>query len=94
VLEGSVRRSGSKVRVNAQLIDGESDARLWAGQFDGDMSDLFAQQNEIANRIAVALHQELMAAEVSRPECKSRRARIPSTGAGRILEATIARTAR
>jgi TolB-like protein/class 3 adenylate cyclase len=67
VLEGSVRRSGSKVRVNAQLIDAETDAHLWAEQFDGDMSDLFALQNEIASRIAVALQQELVAVEVARP---------------------------
>ena len=67
VLEGSVRRSGKKVRVNAQLIDAETDAHLWAEQFDGDMSDLFALQNEITSRIAVALHQELVAVEVARP---------------------------
>ena len=47
VLEGSVRRSGNRVRVNAQLIDAETDAHLWAERFDRDTSDLFALQSEI-----------------------------------------------
>ena len=47
VLEGSVRRSGSRVRVNAQLIDAETAAHLWAERFDRDSEDLFALQNEI-----------------------------------------------
>ena len=55
VLEGSVRWSGSKVRVNAQLIDAETDAHVWAERFDSDSGDLFAVQNEITSRIAVAL---------------------------------------
>ncbi|HEY8872293.1 MAG TPA: hypothetical protein VIM52_04625, partial [Stellaceae bacterium] len=54
VLEGSVRRSGNQVRVNAQLIDAETDAHLWAERFDRDTSDLFALQDEITSRIAVA----------------------------------------
>jgi len=67
VLEGSVRRSGSRVRVNAQLIDAESDAHVWAERFNGDTSDLFALQDEITSRIAVALDLELVAAEAARP---------------------------
>jgi adenylate cyclase len=55
VLEGSVRRAGNQVRINAQLIDAATDAHLWAERFDGDTSDLFALQNEITSRIAVAL---------------------------------------
>ena len=47
VLEGSVRRSGNQVRVNAQLIDAETDAHLWAERFDSATGDLFAVQNEI-----------------------------------------------
>jgi adenylate cyclase len=46
VLEGSVRRSSSQVRVNAQLIDTETDAHLWADRFDSDIGDLFTLQNE------------------------------------------------
>ena len=58
VLEGSVRRTGNKVRVNAQLIDAESGTHLRAEQFDGDIGDFFALQNEIPSRIAVALNVE------------------------------------
>jgi adenylate cyclase len=67
VLEGSVRRSGNLVRVNAQLIDAETDAHLWAERFDRDTGDLFALQNEITSRIAVALNLELLSAEAARP---------------------------
>jgi len=67
VLEGSVRRSGDQVRVNAQLIDAETDAHLWAERFDRDAGDLFTLQNEITSRIAVALNVELIAAEAARP---------------------------
>jgi adenylate cyclase len=67
VLEGSVRRSGNKVRVNAQLIDAETDAHLRAEQFDGDMTDLFALQNEITSRIAIALNVEPSRREGARP---------------------------
>ena len=66
LLEGSVRRSGNQVRVNAQLIDAESDAHLWAERFDSDTGDLLALQNEITSRIAVALNAEVLAAEVAR----------------------------
>jgi len=66
-LEGSVRRAGNRVRVNAQLIDTEADAHLWAEQFDGDTSDLFALQDEITSRVANAVGVELIAAEAARP---------------------------
>jgi adenylate cyclase len=67
VLEGSVQRSGQQVRVNAQLIDAESDAHLWAERFDGDMSGLFALQDEITARIGNTVGFELIAAEAVRP---------------------------
>jgi TolB-like protein len=67
VLEGEVQRSGNRVRVTAQLIDAEADVHLWAERFDGDAGDLFALQDEITNRIAVALDLELVAAEATRP---------------------------
>jgi TolB-like protein/Flp pilus assembly protein TadD len=67
VLEGSVRRSGHRVRVNAQLIDAETDAHVWAERFDSDSRDLFALQDEITSRIAVALNLELVNAEAARP---------------------------
>jgi adenylate cyclase len=67
VLEGSVRRSGNRVRVNAQLIDATTDAHLWAERFDGDTSDLFALRDEITARIGNTLNLELTAAEAARP---------------------------
>jgi TolB-like protein len=67
VLEGEVQRSGNRVRVTAQLIDAETDAHLWAERFDGDARDLFAVQEEITNRIAVALDLELVDAAAARP---------------------------
>jgi TolB-like protein/class 3 adenylate cyclase/Flp pilus assembly protein TadD len=67
ILEGSVRRAGSQVRVNAQLIDAETDVHLWAERFDGDTRDLFALQDEITARIGNTLNLELTAAEAARP---------------------------
>jgi len=66
VLEGSVRRSGGQIRVNAQLIDAETDAHLWAERFDRDIGDLFVLQDEITSRIANAIGVELIAAEAAR----------------------------
>jgi TolB-like protein len=66
VLEGSVQRTGNHVRVNAQLINAETDAHLWAERFDGDTSDLFALQDEITSRIAIALGVELIRVEAAR----------------------------
>jgi adenylate cyclase len=66
-LEGSVQRSGDQVRVNTRLIKAETDAHLWAGRFDRDMGDLFALQNEITGRIAIALDVALIGAEATRP---------------------------
>jgi TolB-like protein/DNA-binding winged helix-turn-helix (wHTH) protein/Tfp pilus assembly protein PilF len=65
-LEGSVQRSGNRLRVNAQLIDTEKDTQLWAERFDRDADDLFALQNEISSRLANTLVWELTAAEAAR----------------------------
>jgi adenylate cyclase len=67
VLEGSVQKSGKQVRINSQLIDAETDTHLWAERFDHDMADLFALQDEITGRIAVALNVELATVEATRP---------------------------
>jgi adenylate cyclase len=66
VLEGSVRRADNRVRVNAQLIDAETDTHLWAERFDGEASDLLALQDEITGRIANALNLALIGAEAAR----------------------------
>jgi tetratricopeptide (TPR) repeat protein len=62
----SVRRAGSRVRVNAQLIDAETDAHLWAERYDSDMSELFALQDDITGRIAASLDAELVTSEAAR----------------------------
>ena len=59
VLEGTVRRAGNRVRVNAQLIDARTDAHVWADTFDREMTDLFAMQSELAERIATELRANL-----------------------------------
>jgi TolB-like protein/Tfp pilus assembly protein PilF len=59
VLEGSVQRSGNRVRINAQLIDTRSDAHLWAQVYDRDLVDVFAVQSEIAKTIADQLQAKI-----------------------------------
>jgi TolB-like protein/class 3 adenylate cyclase len=63
VVEGSVQRSGSRVRVNAQLVDARNDAHLWAQTYDRDLADVFAIQSEIAKAIADQLQAKLSPAE-------------------------------
>jgi TolB-like protein/Flp pilus assembly protein TadD len=63
ILEGSVRRLGNRVRVNAQLINARSDAHVWADTFDREITDLFALQSELAEKIASALRANLSASE-------------------------------
>ena len=67
VVEGSIRRSANQIRVNAQLIDAESNAHLWAERFDRDAADLFELGNEITGRIANSLGVQLIRAEANRP---------------------------
>jgi TolB-like protein/Tfp pilus assembly protein PilF len=59
VLEGSVRRSGNRVRVNVQLIDAETDEHVWANDYDRDLTDVFAIQSDLAHEIANALQAKL-----------------------------------
>ena len=66
VLEGSVQREQNRVRVNAQLIDAESGAHLWAERFEDDVADLFKLQDEIAVRLADAVGQQLIIAEAEK----------------------------
>jgi len=66
MLEGSVQRSGEQVRINARLIDTNTDANLWAEQFDRNIGDLLSLQSEITGRIAVALNLRLIVSEAAR----------------------------
>ena len=68
VLEGSVQRSGDRLRVNVQLIDAETGNHLWAERFDKPLADLFDMQDEIVSRLAGALNTQLVAAEARRAE--------------------------
>jgi serine/threonine-protein kinase len=63
VVEGSVQRSGNRVRVNAQLIDARNDAHLWGQTYDRDLADVFAIQSEIAKSIADQLQAKLSPSE-------------------------------
>ena len=65
ILEGSVRRAGNKVRVNVQLIDANSDEHIWASDYDRDVTDVFAIQSDLAQKIAEALQAKLSPGEKS-----------------------------
>ena len=59
ILEGSVRRGGNRVRINAQLIDARTDEHIWAETYDRDLDDIFAIQSDVAKKIAAALEASL-----------------------------------
>jgi TolB-like protein/Tfp pilus assembly protein PilF len=63
VLEGTVRRSGGKVHVNAQLVDTRTDAGVWAEEYDRDLNDVFAIETEVAQSIANRLRAKVSARE-------------------------------
>ncbi len=66
LLEGSVRRAGDQVRINAQLVDGVNGGHVWAERFDGNLADVFALQDEVNRRIVAALEVSLTDAEENR----------------------------
>ena len=68
ILEGSIQRGGSRLRVNAQLIDAATGNHLWADRFDKPLADPFDMQDEIVSRLTNQLRPELMAAEAQRAE--------------------------
>jgi adenylate cyclase len=67
LIQGSVRRSDSKIRVTAELIRPESGQQLWTGRYDRDIGDLFALQDELTTDLSAALAPEIYRAEASRP---------------------------
>jgi adenylate cyclase len=77
VLEGSVRRAGEQLRINAQLIDGSTGAHLWAERYDRPLDDVFAVQDDITGQIVRALHLELDAGR-ARPRHATVHGRHPS----------------
>jgi adenylate cyclase len=66
VLEGSVRKSGNRIRVTAQLIDSHSGGHVWADRFDRDLTDIFVVQDELTREIVTALKLNLTAGEQDR----------------------------
>src|SRR5437588_2209478 len=66
VLEGSIRKSGNRVRITAQLIDAESGGHLWAERFDRDLTDIFATQDEVVGKLVRALAVTLTQGEERR----------------------------
>ena len=71
VLEGSVRRSGQRLRVTGQLIDATSGAHVWANRFDGDLGDVFDLQDRITEGVVGAVEPALQLAEIERLKQKS-----------------------
>ena len=66
VLEGSVQRDQNRVRINAQLIDAESGAHIWADRFDEDLADVFKLEDQVVARLADILGYELVKAEAAK----------------------------
>src|SRR6202011_1650288 len=67
LIQGSVRRAGTKIRVTSELIAPETGEQLWTGRFDRDIGDLFAMQDEITTSLSAALAPEIFRAEASAP---------------------------
>jgi TolB-like protein/cytochrome c-type biogenesis protein CcmH/NrfG len=70
ILEGSVRRSGNRVRVTVQLIDAANDEHIWANNYDRDLNDVFAIQTDLAQKIAAELQAKLSPSEKAQIERK------------------------
>lgn len=66
VLEGSVRKAGSRLRITAQLIDGDSGAHTWADRFEGSLEDVFALQDEVTEKVVAAIAPRVERAEMAR----------------------------
>ena len=71
VLEGSVRKGGNRVRITAQLIDASTGNHIWADRYDGDLSDVFALQDEITKKVIAAIEPRLLEAEGVRSQSRS-----------------------
>jgi adenylate cyclase len=71
VLEGSVRKGGNRVRITAQLIDASTGNHIWADRYDGDLTDVFALQDEITKKVVAAIEPRLLEAEGLRSQSRS-----------------------
>jgi adenylate cyclase len=70
MLRGSIQKSGSRLRVNAQLLDSQTGSHVWSERFDGDSSDLFGLQDQITGRIANSLDREITVAALRESEAR------------------------
>jgi adenylate cyclase len=93
VLEGSVQREQNRVRINAQLIDAESGAHLWADRFEEDVADLFKLQDQVVARLADAVGDELVIAEAEKGVRSKDPDAIDLTMRGRALIQSMSREA-
>ena len=71
VLEGSVRKGGNRVRITTQLIDAATGNHIWADRYDGDLTDVFALQDEITKKVVAAIEPKLLEAEGIRSQNRS-----------------------
>ena len=71
VLEGSVRKGGNRMRITAQLIDAATGNHLWADRYDGELTDVFALQDEITKKVVAAIEPKLLEAEGIRSQSRS-----------------------
>jgi TolB-like protein/Flp pilus assembly protein TadD len=71
VLEGSVRKGGNRVRITAQLIDAATGNHIWADRYDGDLTDVFALQDEITRKVVAVIEPKLLEAEGMRSQNRS-----------------------
>ena len=71
VLEGSIRRSGERVRISAQLVDAASGVHRWANRYDRELKDIFALQDEVVSAIAPVLVAHVNKAEIERTLLKA-----------------------
>jgi adenylate cyclase len=66
VLEGSVRRAGSRLRITGQLVEASTGAHLWADRFEGDLADVFALQDQITSQVVASIAPKVEEAEIER----------------------------
>jgi adenylate cyclase len=71
ILEGSVRKSGNRVRITSQLVDATTGNHLWAERYDGDLTDIFTLQDEITRKVVAAIEPKLLEAEGIRSQSRS-----------------------
>ncbi|MBV9201781.1 MAG: hypothetical protein JO320_25360 [Alphaproteobacteria bacterium] len=89
VLEGSLRKSGNRVRVTAQLVEAETGKHVWAERYDRDLADIFAVQDEITEAVAVAVAPAIADAELHRALRKPRKASTPGLPISGVCGITV-----